>query len=168
MKTAVLALALASIMPAMAFDIPGAGKLKESAGAAAADKALEGMTKQLKEIQNDKGPIVFKTGKAVIDVEKCKTTLETAASIINNFPGSSLVVRVEGYTDSKGSVQANKRISQQRAQAVVNWLKSTGKVDAKLLTAKGFGPENPIADNTTEEGRAKNRRVDFTVMRAAK
>ena len=66
--------------------------------------------------------------------------------------------RIEGHTDSKGSVEVNKKISQQRAQAVYNYFVSRG-IDGRRLQAVGLGKEFPIADNSTEEGRAQNRRV---------
>jgi len=69
---------------------------------------------------------------------------------------------VNGYTDDVGEAPANVRLSQARANAVVADLERRG-LSADVLTAKGFGEENPIADNNTEEGRAKNRRVSVGV-----
>jgi len=71
-------------------------------------------------------------------------------------------VMVNGYTDDVGEAPANVRLSQARANAVVADLERRG-LSADVLTAKGFGEENPIADNNTEEGRAKNRRVSVGV-----
>ncbi len=70
---------------------------------------------------------------------------------------------VSGYTDDRGSPASNARLSQARAQAVLNLLVQNG-AKRPLLTAKGFGSEKPVADNTTEEGRAKNRRIELTVQ----
>lgn len=125
-------------------------------------EAKDALTKKLKNVQNEKGPIVFKTGSAVIDVAKCKKTLDTIVSILNNYPG--LKVQVEGHTDNVGNPKANLSLSQKRAEAVVDWLVKQGKVPSERLTAKGFGDTKPIADNKTAEGRNKNRRVDFTIL----
>lgn len=68
---------------------------------------------------------------------------------------------IGGYTDSKGKEDYNIKLSERRANSVKNYLVKTGKVNAKQLDVKGYGPANPIADNDTEAGRAKNRRVEF-------
>jgi outer membrane protein OmpA-like peptidoglycan-associated protein len=72
-------------------------------------------------------------------------------------------VRIEGHTDSEGSTGHNQNLSQRRANAVMKYLTDKG-VDAKRLTAAGFGESKPIADNATEEGREKNRRVEMNVI----
>jgi OOP family OmpA-OmpF porin len=70
---------------------------------------------------------------------------------------------VEGYTDSKGKDVLNLKLSKKRAQAVVNYHVSK-VVDKNIFTIKGFGKENPAADNKTAEGHAKNRRVEIKVV----
>jgi len=72
-------------------------------------------------------------------------------------------VRVEGHTDSRGSEAYNQELSQRRAQAVVDYLIEQG-ISPDRLNAVGYGENTPIRNNDTEAGRAKNRRVDFTVM----
>lgn len=72
-----------------------------------------------------------------------------------------LKVVVEGHTDITGSHAHNMKLSQRRAQAVVDYLVAKGIAPSRLTTA-GFGPDRPVADNKTVEGRAKNRRVQFT------
>lgn len=69
-------------------------------------------------------------------------------------------IEVAGHTDSKGSDAYNMKLSQQRAEAVRNFLISRG-VAADRLTAKGYGESQPVADNATEEGRFQNRRVEL-------
>lgn len=73
-------------------------------------------------------------------------------------------IEVAGHTDSKGSDAYNMKLSQQRAEAVRNFLISRG-VAADRLTAKGYGESQPVADNATEEGRFKNRRVELSPVK---
>lgn len=72
-------------------------------------------------------------------------------------------IEVGGHCDGIGGDKYNDRLSQKRAEAVVNYLVSKG-VESSRLVAKGYGRSQPIADNNTTEGRAKNRRVEFTVL----
>ena len=72
-------------------------------------------------------------------------------------------VQVEGHTDDIGGEAYNQRLSESRAKAVVAYLVSKG-ISADRLTAVGYGESRPIADNSTAEGRAKNRRTEFTVL----
>jgi outer membrane protein OmpA-like peptidoglycan-associated protein len=67
---------------------------------------------------------------------------------------------VAGHTDNAGTDAINVPLSQQRSQAVIAWLGAKG-IDKARLTAAGFGPRKPLADNGSEDGRAKNRRVDL-------
>ena len=69
---------------------------------------------------------------------------------------------VEGHTDSQGSASSNQDLSQRRAEAVRDYLVSRG-IAGDRLTAQGFGPSRPIADNGTAEGRANNRRVEIVI-----
>jgi outer membrane protein OmpA-like peptidoglycan-associated protein len=69
-------------------------------------------------------------------------------------------VSVEGHTDNVGSATSNQTLSEKRAQSVVAWLTSHG-IDASRLSAKGWGSSKPVEDNTTEDGRAKNRGVEL-------
>ncbi len=73
-------------------------------------------------------------------------------------------VEIAGHTDSVGTKGYNQKLSQARAQSVVDWLVQNG-IEKDRLIAKGYGETKPVADNGTEEGRAKNRRVTFTVMK---
>ena len=73
-------------------------------------------------------------------------------------------IEVQAHTDYKGSGEANLKLSEQRALSVKNYLVSQG-VSEKRLIAKGYGESQPIADNKTEEGRAKNRRVELKVIK---
>jgi OOP family OmpA-OmpF porin len=71
-------------------------------------------------------------------------------------------VKVVGYTDNAGTAEHNSKLSQQRAEVVRDYLVSIG-VDPKKLEAIGAADANPIADNSTKEGRARNRRVEIEV-----
>ena len=84
--------------------------------------------------------------------------LSEVARKLNDNP--TWKVRVEGYTDNVGGKAANQHLSRQRAAAVMNWLIDHG-VDRSRLTAKGYGDARPLGDNSTEDGRAKNRRVEL-------
>ncbi len=80
-----------------------------------------------------------------------------AASLIS--AGESKPIEVQGHTSSEGSNAYNLRLSQRRSQSVVDYLKSRGVTNS--LSARGYGESMPIADNTTEEGRIQNRRVEL-------
>ncbi|HEY8181873.1 MAG TPA: OmpA family protein [Thermoanaerobaculia bacterium] len=101
--------------------------------------------------------VLFDTGKATIQPasEKCLTEM---AKLLKNNPSWKL--QVEGHTDNVGGKDPNVKLSQSRAEAVQGWLVSHG-IEGSRLSAKGFGDAKPVADNTTEDGRAKNRRVDL-------
>jgi len=72
-------------------------------------------------------------------------------------------IRIEGHTDDTGPATVNLRVSRERAQAVANYLQNGG-VSANQLIAKGYGSTQPIADNTTEAGRARNRRIEISYV----
>lgn len=75
---------------------------------------------------------------------------------------ASMKIQINGYTDNVGNDADNLKLSQSRAKSVVDYLISKG-IDAKRLASKGFGETQPVADNSTEEGRALNRRTEFIV-----
>ncbi len=104
--------------------------------------------------------IHFNTGKADI-LPDSESTLNEIVKLMQQE--GSLRLRIEGHTDNQGNATANQALSEKRAQAVVAWLTGHG-VSAARLTAKGFGQTKPVADNSTEDGRAKNRRVELAKM----
>ncbi len=71
-----------------------------------------------------------------------------------------------GHTDDTGTPELNQRLSLGRAQAVVDWLVTHG-VERTRLEARGYGQSRPVADNSRSEGRARNRRVEFQILRVA-
>ncbi len=100
----------------------------------------------------------FETGKAVLLPSSKGVLDQVAQSLVDN---PDVNVEVAGHTDHIGTAAANVRLSQARANAVRDYLITKG-VDAGRLTAKGYGEENPVADNATVAGRAANRRVELT------
>ena len=103
--------------------------------------------------------VLFATGKATLRPE-AKIRLARVAGIIEAYP--DLRLNIEGYTDDTGSPNYNQTLSEQRAAAVRDFLIAQG-VPANNAMAQGFGPQNPIASNSTPEGRQMNRRVDLVV-----
>ncbi len=103
----------------------------------------------------------FAFDKAVL-TPNAETVLEEAVTLLKNSD-SVIEVRVEGHTDSVGTEAYNQKLSQERAQAVVAYLVTRG-VKERSLNAVGMGETSPEADNSTAEGRAANRRVDFVVQ----
>jgi OOP family OmpA-OmpF porin len=103
----------------------------------------------------------FDSGKAAIRPEFA-TQLRAAAAYIKVHPGSRILI--EGYTDSVGSAASNRKLSQQRAESVRDYLIENHAIAPERLEAKGFGEEHPIADNATPEGRQQNRRVTITAV----
>ncbi|MBX3226389.1 MAG: OmpA family protein [Labilithrix sp.] len=89
--------------------------------------------------------------------------LQEVADYLKATPGIKKMA-VEGHTDNKGSAALNKRLSQERAAACMNWLTSHG-IAADRLEANGYGMEKPLVDNDTAENRAKNRRVEFNIVK---
>ena len=160
---AVLSLLSAGAASAELDALKGLGKEAGKAVATGAkENLLSAITKKLKKVQNEKGPIKFKTGKADID-PACDKTMTAIAAILADYPGFH--VQVDGHTDNVGNPEANRKLSQERADAVVKYLVEKKSVDAKRLSAKGFGDSQTIADNKSKKGQAKNRRVDFTVTK---
>lgn len=104
--------------------------------------------------------ITFDVGKATIKPESMGE-INRIVQLMTENP--DLKFSVEGHTDSTGNAASNQTLSEQRAQAIVDKLVELG-IAKDRLTAVGKGQNNPIADNSTDEGRAKNRRVEFVKM----
>lgn len=121
------------------------------------DIALEPIEKGTKVVLNN---IFFESGRAelkpisYVELNKAVDLLEANAT---------MVVEIGGHTDDVGSDDLNLKLSQDRAAAVMNYLVLAG-IDAARLQAKGYGETQPIADNTEESGRAKNRRTEFEIL----
>ena len=90
------------------------------------------------------------------------TELDKVVDFLKQNP--SVEIEISGHTDNKGSDEYNENLSQGRSEAVVNYMISQG-IDSYRLTAHGYGEAKPIDTNDSDEGRANNRRVEFTVMK---
>jgi outer membrane protein OmpA-like peptidoglycan-associated protein len=102
----------------------------------------------------------FETGKSTLTPESETILNGVAESLVAH---DSIRVQVTGHTDITGSLALNRRLSRARAEAVRQYLVSRGVAEGRL-TARGFGPDQPIASNKTVEGRAQNRRVELTKL----
>jgi outer membrane protein OmpA-like peptidoglycan-associated protein len=106
--------------------------------------------------------VKFKTNSADIAAKESEAVLTAILDVMTKHPEIKKV-RVEGHTDNKGTEGYNKKLSQARADSVMKWLVGKG-IDKNRLTAQGFGFDRPIDDNTTEAGRAANRRVELHIV----
>ena len=106
--------------------------------------------------------IYFKTNSHIIE-ERSFDLLNEVADVIVHHPSIELI-HIEGHTDSQGKDEYNKKLSQDRADEVRNYLIAQG-VEPERLLAVGYGEERPIDTNDTEEGRANNRRVIFEIKK---
>ena len=104
--------------------------------------------------------LLFDTGSATLQPAS-QDQLTNIAGILKAYP--QVKIRIGGYTDNTGDPAANLQLSQQRADSVMAQLTQLG-VDPSRMSAKGYGQEDPVADNSTEEGRQKNRRISLRVI----
>jgi outer membrane protein OmpA-like peptidoglycan-associated protein len=118
---------------------------------------------------NLSGDVLFDYDKATLK-PAAEEALKKVAVVLSQFPES--MVTVEGFTDAKGSKSFNMQLSQERANAVKDWVVRNGNVPAGNITARGFGEQNPVAPNTNLDGsdnpagRALNRRVSIVVEKS--
>lgn len=118
------------------------------------------VTKDARGIILSMSDILFDVGKASL-MNDLKTSLAKVAGILSVY--QQFKVSIEGHTDNTGSEEFNMKLSEQRATNVMNFLVEQG-IKADRLTAKGYGMTMPVADNSTKEGRQKNRRVDLVIQ----
>lgn len=130
-------------------------KARTALGALTADSSTADFKAAL-----DMVPIQFDTAKSTIKTES-NAILDEAANTIKNMKAGSKI-EIQGYTDSDGDDAANLKLSQERADAVKAALAQRG-VSADILSTKGYGEANPIGDNATAEGKAKNRRIAYDI-----
>jgi len=104
----------------------------------------------------------FQTGSAILSPDS-KTKLDDIATKALNAKG--YVLEVSGYADSRGSINLNRALSQRRADAVIRYLVENHNIPLRrIVTPFGYGETNPVADNTTKEGREQNRRVEIKLL----
>ena len=106
--------------------------------------------------------VEFETDSATI-LEASHGLLDDVVKALQDNP-TVLLVEVQGHTDNTGKAAHNKQLSQQRAASVKRYLEGKG-VDPKRLQARGYGQDKPVADNDTPEGKQKNRRVEFHILK---
>jgi outer membrane protein OmpA-like peptidoglycan-associated protein len=105
--------------------------------------------------------VVFRPSSADIDA-RSTTVLAEVADVLAHNP--QIRVQVQGHTDNSGEPGTNRMLSQRRADSVRQWLINAG-IEAARIEAKGYGDEQPIVPNLTPESRARNRRVQFTLLK---
>ena len=105
--------------------------------------------------------VLFDTDKADIKASAAEALKQIAGSIGQRYGASQ--VRVMGFADARGAKGYNKALSEQRAEAVKNYLVANGKIDAARVSVEPMGEAMPVASNATAAGRQKNRRVEIAV-----
>jgi OmpA-OmpF porin, OOP family len=109
--------------------------------------------------------VEFATGKDKIQGAKSFSVLDAVTSVLKGHP-EIFRVEVSGHTDNAGSAADNRALSQKRAEAVVAYLTSKG-ISERRLTAKGYGPDKPLVENSSKANKQKNRRVEFTILKSS-
>jgi len=104
--------------------------------------------------------ILFQTGKSILTAGSY-TELDRLLGILSE--NALMKIEISGHTDNTGSLALNNKLSEDRAKAVVEYLIQKG-IDSSRLEFKGYGPQQPIADNSTSAGRTQNRRVEFKIL----
>ena len=146
----------------------GAKAAQETADAAmqgvhATNERITNLVSSLDEYEAKKGIVVnFKVGSWVLS-DDAKATLDEIATQAKNEHG--FVIEVTGFASSDGKLDMNRRLSQQRADAVVRYLAENHMIPLRrIITPFGYGVSQPIADNSTRDGRQQNRRVEVKIL----
>ena len=149
----------------------GVGALSGGAVGAYMDKQEAELRAQMREsgvsvtrkgediVLNMPGNVTFRTGSADLNAQFFKV-LDGVAQVARKY--DKTIIEVAGHTDNVGGADYNRDLSQRRASAVAQYLESRGVAAARIMTAGG-GEDHPIASNSTEQGRAANRRVEVTL-----
>jgi len=109
---------------------------------------------------NEDAGVYFDTNKSAVKGASA-TTLDKLAGILKEYPDSNILV--EGHTESAGTEDYSMKLCEQRAESGTQYLLSQG-IDRNRFTTKWYGEDQPVADNTTTEGKAKNRRVELAIL----
>lgn len=116
-------------------------------------------------------PVIIEKGRQTLDVkfdfdkatvkEGYYKDIDDLVNVMKDYPDLNVVI--EGHTDNIGKAEYNKKLSQERADAIKKYMVEKGGIDAARIDAQGFGDERPVDSNDTKEGRANNRRVEAAV-----
>jgi len=131
-----------------------ARQIQESVPGATVERVGEGIKVVLNE-----NAVRFDFDKSTL-TPTARKNLDQIISIFKQYPDTN--IGIFGYTDAKGADQYNLNLSENRAKSVADYLASNG-ISSSRFTIKGFGKADPIGDNSTESGRALNRRVEFSI-----
>jgi outer membrane protein OmpA-like peptidoglycan-associated protein len=149
----------------------GVGALGGGAVGAYQDKQEDELRRQMRDsgvtvtrkgddiVLNMPGNVTFRTASAELNAQFFKV-LDGVALVAKKY--DKTIIEVAGHTDNVGGAEYNRQLSQRRATAVAQYLESKGVAAARAMTAAG-GEDHPIASNSTEQGRAANRRVEVTI-----
>ena len=135
---------------------------------AAQQQALDALSKLENVKQETRGTVITLSGSVIFPsggselLPSARSRLSEVATALSQGEATSAIV-VEGHTDSRGSAAMNQELSLKRASAVRDSLVSQG-VAANRVSVMGYGPSRPVADNTTDAGRANNRRVEIVIQ----
>lgn len=147
------------IRSVLSTDLPPGFKSRDEITIMSVDEKAADSCQTLMRQTTAKGTINFERAKADLTPDSTQT-LKDLAQIANECPNFS--IQIEGHTDAEGTDERNSRLADRRARAVADFLSLNG-VDGRRLTTIGYGATRPIGDNSTDAGRAKNRRIEFTV-----
>lgn len=142
-----------------ALEVGTEAKSSADRAAADADRALKGRLLWSEALSDDK--IKFGLNRTGLSAD-AKTVLDGLVDRIKSF-GKAVYVEIEGHTDSSGDAAYNRALSEERAAAVRTYLKEQG-VPLHAMNVIGYGEEKPVADNSSSDGRARNRRVVVKVL----
>jgi OOP family OmpA-OmpF porin len=124
------------------------------------DGCPDELPKEVKKFTGAVKGINFENGKATL-LPSSNKVLDEIVTVLKNYP--DVKIEIQGHTDNNGDRNKNIDLSQARAASVRTYLLSNGIVETRI-TAVGFGPDRPVADNKASAGRAKNRRVEFKLI----
>lgn len=149
--------------PAFVQNTSLSGAIHEAEKSKAFTKLADEDAKDKEAVATKRVSINFRTGEYLLD-ENAKYIVDKEFIDIAKAFGNARI-RIEGNTDNVGSVASNKALSKRRAQSVANYLIKEHGMDVNRIIVIGNGPDKPVASNDTEDGRAKNRRTDFELVK---
>jgi outer membrane protein OmpA-like peptidoglycan-associated protein len=137
----------------------------EEVAQAPTEPTLEDLeARNISALENDQLPAIYVDFGSTELNEAALNELKALVTALNAFPDAQITI--QGHTDSIGPRAFNQKLSERRAARVYQYLVDNG-IDKARLSTVGFGLDNPVADNETEEGRSQNRRIDFVITQNA-